>query len=67
MGIQEGRQKGELALILRQLARRIGPIAPSQETQIRNLSLAQLEELGEALLDFSQASDLENWLKAYSE
>jgi hypothetical protein len=67
MGVQEGRQEGELALILRQITRRIGTIAPQRETQIRNLSLGQLEELGEALLDFSQASDLENWLKGYSE
>jgi predicted transposase YdaD len=43
MGIQEGRQEGELALILRQITRRIGTIAPHQETQIRNLSLDQLE------------------------
>jgi hypothetical protein len=66
-GRQMGIQEGELALILRQITRRIGTIAPQQETQIRHLSLGQLEELGEALLDFSQTSDLENWLKACSE
>jgi hypothetical protein len=32
------------------------------ETQIKALPLAQLEELGEALLDFSQMSDLLAWL-----
>jgi hypothetical protein len=48
------------------LTQRIGPIAPAQETKIRNLSLTHLEELGEALLDFSQASDLEDWLNAHS-
>jgi hypothetical protein len=67
-GIQAGIQEGlehEKSLILRQLTRRIGPIAPSQETKIRNLSLPQLEELGEALLDFSQASDLEDWLNSH--
>jgi hypothetical protein len=63
---QRGIQQGELALILRLLARRIGTIAPPQETQIRSLSLSQLEDLGEALLDFTQLSDLENWLKAHS-
>jgi hypothetical protein len=67
IGFKEGLLEHERSLIVRLLNRRVGPIAPSQETQIRNLSLAQLEELGEALLDFSQASDLENWLKAYSE
>jgi predicted transposase YdaD len=69
-GIQEGEQRGlehERSLILRLLTRRIGAIAPAQETKIRNLSLTQLEELGEALLDFSQASALEDWLNAHSE
>lgn len=61
-GRQEGRQEGELAIVLRLLNRRIGTLAPSTETKIRNLSLPQLEELGEALLDFSQGSDLEGWL-----
>jgi predicted transposase YdaD len=71
--LQEGRKDGiqegidhERSLILRQLTRRIGPIAPSQETQIRSLSLPQLGDLGEALLDFTQPTDLENWLKANS-
>ena len=68
IGIQEGRlagiQEGELAFALRLITRRFGPIAPKQENKIRNLSLPQLEELGEALLDFSQASELEAWLNA---
>jgi hypothetical protein len=64
-GIQEGLDH-EKSLILRQLARRIGTIAPSLETQIRSLSLPQLEDLGEDLLDFTQPSDMENWLKAHS-
>jgi hypothetical protein len=63
-GIQEGAER-ERALVIRLLNRRIGPIAPVQETTIRNLSLTKLEELGEALLDFSQASDLEAWLDAH--
>jgi predicted transposase YdaD len=62
-GIQEGRHEGELSLTLRQLTRRFGPIAPTVETQIRNLSLDQLDSLGEALLDFSEPTDLETWLQ----
>jgi predicted transposase/invertase (TIGR01784 family) len=62
-GRQEGRQEGELALILRQLTRRVGTITPEVEAQVRRLSLTQLDNLGEALLDFSQASDLDAWLK----
>jgi predicted transposase/invertase (TIGR01784 family) len=64
-GRQEGRQEGELALILRQLTRRVGTITPEVEAQVRRLSLTQLDNLGEALLDFSQASDLDGWLKLH--
>jgi predicted transposase YdaD len=62
-GRQEGRQEGELTLVLRLLNRRIGLIEPPVEAQVRALSLAQLEALGEALLDFSQPSDLQEWLE----
>jgi hypothetical protein len=50
---------------MRLINRRIGSIAPHQETQIRSLALTQLEDLGEALLDFTQPSDLENWLQSH--
>jgi predicted transposase YdaD len=65
-GIQEGRQEEGLTLVFRQLTRRLGMIAPETEIQIRTLSLDQLEELGEALLDFSNRSDLEGWLRLRS-
>jgi predicted transposase YdaD len=64
-GRQEGRQEGELGLILRQLTRRFGTIAPEVEAQVRRLSLTQLDNLGEALLDFSMASDLDGWLRLH--
>lgn len=66
-GRQEGRQEGETALILRQLTRRLGTVAVPQEVQerIRGLSIAQLEDLAEALLDFSQPMDLMNWLEGH--
>jgi predicted transposase/invertase (TIGR01784 family) len=62
-GIQAGRQEGETALILRQLTRRMGALAPELEGRIRGLSIAQLEDLAEALLDFSQPADLVTWLE----
>ncbi len=65
-GEVRGKLEGERSLILRLLNRRIGSISPAQETTIRNLSLEQLEELGEALLDFTAAQDLENWLKHHA-
>jgi predicted transposase/invertase (TIGR01784 family) len=65
-GRQEGEQAGALkeaqALILRLLTRRVGRLAPEVLVQVQSLSLAQLESLGEALLDFSQPDDLMNWL-----
>jgi predicted transposase YdaD len=63
-GRQEGRQEGEVDLTLRLLARRCGELAIEQTTQIRSLPIVQLENLGEALLDFTGMADLENWLKA---
>jgi predicted transposase YdaD len=63
-GIQEGQREEKLDFALRLLDRRIGTIAPEAEAQIRSLSLSQLEELGEALLDFAQPSDLQDWLQA---
>jgi Domain of unknown function (DUF4351) len=50
-------------LILRMLARRFGSVDQATESQLRSLSLSQLEELGEALLEFSQPSDLSDWLE----
>jgi ABC-type uncharacterized transport system permease subunit len=61
-GIQQGIQQGEVSIILRQLHRRLGPLDPQLEVQIRNLSIQQVGELGEALLDFSTETDLVNWL-----
>lgn len=61
-GLKEGRQNEALSLVTRQLTRRIGAIAPQISEQIQTLSVEELENLGEALLDFSEASDLTNWL-----
>jgi predicted transposase YdaD len=62
--LQEGRQEGEVDLVLRQIARRCGKLSIEQQTQIRSLPIERLEKLGEALLDFGGMADLENWLKA---
>jgi predicted transposase YdaD len=49
---KEGNQEGELTLVLRQLKRRFGAINDEMRSQINQLPVAQLEDLGEALLDF---------------
>jgi predicted transposase YdaD len=63
---QEIRQEEAQSLILRQLMRRIGELNPAVLQQIKYLSLAQLESLGEALLDFTGADDLGEWLRSHS-
>ena len=54
----------QLSLILRQLVRRLGTIQPETENCIRQLSVEELENLGEAVLDFKHPSDLTVWLQA---
>ena len=63
-GRQEGIKEGKLELVLRLLERRVGEIAPDIQSRIRRLSIEQLENLGEAVLDFTSASDLTDWLQS---
>ncbi|ODH01531.1 hypothetical protein A4S05_02930 [Nostoc sp. KVJ20] len=65
--VQEGNKQGEQRLIIRQLNRRIGEIDSSTIERVQELSIEQLETLGEALLDFSASSDLEVWLNQQTE
>jgi hypothetical protein len=65
-GEQRGLQQGEQQLILRQLNRRVGEIDSSLIVKVKELSIEKLEELGEALLDFTSVADLENWLQSVS-
>ena len=58
------KQEGEQRLIIRLLNRRIGEIESSLIQRVQALSIEQLEELGEALLDFTSIGDLENWLQS---
>ena len=62
-GKQEGKQEGEQQLILRLLQRRVGELSTELQERIKSLSLNQLENLGEALLDFTAREDLLNWLQ----
>ncbi len=64
-GKQEGRQEEAQSLILRLLNRRIGAFDAQLQAQIQQLSLSQLENLGEALLDFSDTSNLITWLEQH--
>jgi len=61
-GLQKGRQEGEVSLVLRLLTRRFGLLSEQRTEQIRQLSVPQLEDLGEALLEFEGMTDLEQYL-----
>ena len=63
-GKEEGRQEIGQTLVLRQLQRRVGELPQEVIKQIQSLSLEQIENLGEALLDFATIDDLLNWLQA---
>ncbi|MEA5536852.1 DUF4351 domain-containing protein, partial [Crocosphaera sp. XPORK-15E] len=56
-----GKQEEAAKLVLRQLNRRLGQLSPTIEAQIRLLPVEQIEDLGEALLDFESEADLLNW------
>lgn len=52
----------ETNMVIRLLNRRCGSLSDTLEKKVRSLSIPQLESLGEALLDFQDITDLENWL-----
>ena len=61
----EGKLEGiqqEISLIIRLLKRKVSDLSPELELKVRNLPLEILEDLGEALLDFSSLEDLTSWL-----
>ena len=62
-GLQQGRQEGKSDLVLRLLNRRVGLLSKRWEKRVRALTVEQLENLGEALLDFQSRADLERWFQ----
>lgn len=61
-GKEEGRQNEAIALIMRLLKKRFGEIDTKTTSKIENLTIEELENLGEDFLDFKSINDLENWL-----
>jgi predicted transposase/invertase (TIGR01784 family) len=65
-GLQIGEQRGlqrQSAILLRQLTRKFGKISPRIKSQISKLSVAQLEDLAEAIFDLQTSADLSAWIK----
>lgn len=66
-GREEGREEQTIALVTRQLTRRLRQeLSAETRSRLSALPLALLEDLGEALLDFTTLADLEAWLAAQS-
>lgn len=63
---EQATKKAQISLILRQMVKRLGKIEPETENHIRQLSIQDLESLGDAVLDFKNLSDLTAWLQTYS-
>ena len=57
-----GRVEGQRDLVLRQLNRKVGPLAEELQTRVAALAPAVLLTLSEALLDFTDQTDLIAWL-----
>jgi predicted transposase/invertase (TIGR01784 family) len=62
-GLQEGLKQEALTLAMRLLRRRFGELETRIVAKVQQLSREQLEELTEALLDFSEVEDLDAWLE----
>ncbi len=59
-GISQGLTQGKEALVVPLLRRRLGP--DTLTARLDTLTAAHLDDLGEALLDFRTAADLQQWL-----
>ena len=64
-GIRIGEQQGRLAVVQRQLTHRFGVVPAEAMEQLLALSLSELDQLSEALLDFSSTDDLIRWLEKH--
>ncbi len=62
-GREEGREEATANLILRQLTKRFGELSEDIRSSISGLPLPVLEDLSEALLDFTSLPDLQVWLE----
>ncbi len=62
-GEKRGRKEGRIDVVLLLLEQRLGEIEASMRKLVEKLTLKRLDDLAVALLDFTEASDLERWLK----
>jgi hypothetical protein len=61
-GVKQGQHQEALKIVSRQLNRRISNMPVRLQGRIKKLSVAKLEKLSDALLDFTDVKDLTIWL-----
>jgi hypothetical protein len=61
-GLHEGRQEEAANLVLRLLTRKLANLSETMVKRVKKLTIPQLENLGEALLEFTEIRDLEIFL-----
>ncbi len=66
-GIEQGIGQATVYLVQRQLNRRCGGISSELDLAVQQLPTPRLEELSEALLDFTSEADLATWLNERTE
>lgn len=62
---RRGIKKGSAEIVLRLLQRRFGPLDAAAQTHIHALPVEQIEELSDALLDFTTRAEAEAWLQQH--
>ena len=63
-GEVRGEEKKALSIVLRLLNRRFGLLDEASEAKVRELSVNQLDDLSEAIFDFSVSADLDRWFNS---
>jgi Domain of unknown function (DUF4351) len=57
-----GELRGELALVIKLLQRKLGSLSEEMKGKIMDLPVERLEVLAEELLDFAEAEELISWM-----
>ncbi len=65
-GLELGEARKARSMVQRQLTRRFGELPDMLLGNLDGLSIDDLDELGDALLDFGTIDDLTHWLSTHS-
>lgn len=65
--MRQGIEQGQKSLLYKQIKHRFGELDDATLARVEPLTVPQLEELGEVLLDCANVTELEQWLQRHSE